>query len=213
MFLRSNSTSYTFFDPMWDNGKLAVIPELVPYEAGDSPSDRLLKEMVTTAKFGTGLAQVRAVEELGHLQDSRASSLLRTLSVCPDVALKGRALIARIQIGDAPSVEELLSFLQISPCDFNEMASGKKYGTDAYSVPHLQIWILNAILCSVEAPHMKRLTDFDYQRFCRAAMEFEISDACGGAFRNRFSPRKGFAREWMLETLNHVPTDKPHQRQ
>jgi hypothetical protein len=134
VFLTQTDGGYALHSP--HSGKLALVPRAVAYEPGASPLDKLLAELMITARYGEGEAQMRAIEEIGKWgvlmrqrlynggysvrsdslgkAESALRALLMQLRSSKDLTLRGLAMVASIQFGAAPTSDEALSLYNTS---------------------------------------------------------------------------------------------------
>lgn len=212
VFLKGKTSPYFFADP--NNGKMEVLPNEIRYRFGDTPQDKLFAELLASAEAEVGSNQIHAIEQLGYLGDLRAALLLKRFSASSDIVLRGKALISRVQIGDTPTVEELIAFLKRSPNEFSRESSLKKHRTSGYSVPSLQTKLLSKIEHSVKRPYMdrpaQRLKNFDYHEFYRQVSQCEIFSLNDEGTQTEF-PRRSMERTLraLKEQANRTPTVRP----
>lgn len=148
VFLDATNGTTRFVDI--NNGKMPCSGAVVPYDQGDKPQDRMLCELLALCRSSTGITQLLGIEYLGQLKDARAQALLETASKSDNPALRGVALTSLINIGVAPPAEQILSYFNQDPKNFDYGASLAKYRTSAYRISTLAMKILSAIQISIK---------------------------------------------------------------
>jgi HEAT repeat protein len=171
VFLAEQASEYQFVDP--HQGKLPALRRVIAREYGETPSDRLLAELIALARSKKGAVKLVAVEQLGKLGDVRARDILRRFSRSGDPVLSGVSLAAMIEMGEAPSVEAVVSSLKRDPAVFGDAKSLAKYRTTGYRLIALQQRIIYALQESIEMDRdnrdmvrsrpLKQLEGFDYK--------------------------------------------------
>lgn len=177
VFLKQIDEHYEFTDI--HNGSMECVPFAVQYEYGELPKDKMLSETLAICNSSTGKKRLGSVERLGELADIRASKTLRDLSQSPDPALRGVALMSRIQIGDTIKQDSLLEYLKL---DTDLMDYGKslaEYQRTAYTIAALTGHIMRALENSIQVKSWHEdmthslpsatLTGFDYIAFFEKA--------------------------------------------
>ena len=181
VFLKGTRSPFKYFD--LHNGKMAATLQSGPECLGLTVQDKLLGQLLVSANTLKGKAQLEAIEELGKLGDFRATSTLRKIADTDDIVVRSLSLTARIQVGDAPCIADLLAILKIPKSDFDKTQSCNKYRTTGYSVGDLQRELLWAIEQSVVPsnmysvpsvnPPISKLEGFDYADFFKQALNID----------------------------------------
>lgn len=199
------------------NGTMPCTAEVVPYDRGDEVKDRILCELLAFCRSSTGVSRLLGTEYLGQLRDVRAREMLDEQSQCADTALRGVALAALIEIGVAPSVDQLLSYLKQDPASFDYGASLSKYHTSAYTITDLSNGIMQALNESIKnersyqdagaSGSSAKLNNFDYLSFFDKALELPLLQQEAMMRRAAASALRKLADERSIPILKRLLDD------
>lgn len=200
------------------NSKLRVLPDVVDYDLGDTPDLKLLAEFVAGCNSENELIKLQAVEEIGYLggtmihqiyrspyldskevlercleMDSaliKARRTIKNMYSSGDIVIKSMAVISSFQVGLSPGIEMPLALLRMNPSAFDENGSLKKYGVRDFSIPSLQLRLLQtmdsttrrfivnlrqqSVVKKAGGGYLRGVPDFDYAEFARRAMRYQV---------------------------------------
>jgi hypothetical protein len=211
VFLHGIARGMATFEDV-DNGKMPCLGEVVPHNLGDSPQDRMLCELLAFCKASTGGAQLLAAEYLGQLGDLRAKTLLVELSKSADLLLRGVALAARIECGDAPTPEELITILNQDPAQFEHPASLPRFHVCPPTY-HIMSALENSIKQESNVQFARPtavLTNFDYVLFYTKAWDTRFVQSEPAARREMGSALRKIASPLTTPLLRKM-LDDPQQ--
>jgi hypothetical protein len=178
VFLKGSSSPYRFAD--LQTGAM-IVPARTPAVAyGSKPVDRLLAELVSAARIGDEAMRRVAVEQLGKLGDIRAAAVLRELSKSKDLARRTSALVARIEVGDAPAEADLLAILRMDPASSKSRVGMSTGVAGPFFAGAEQVQIVQAISRSVKPSGSftgraaKQLNGFDYIDFVTQTLSYKV---------------------------------------
>jgi hypothetical protein len=146
-------------------------------------------------------AQFEAIRHLGWLRDSRAKATLDKLAVSKDPIIRGRALAAKIRIGDPPDTDALIEFLKIDPAESSDRRLPQSLWLRDY-IAILQRDIIEAVWTSVETKELgksivvtKAIGEFDYIGFCSRLVKI-------GPLQNIRDEK--YARQRLIHTITQL---------
>ena len=212
VFLKKSGDHYKL-GRIWS--KARVQPKKVPYNLGQTPNLRLLAEFLAGCESDNEMVKLQAVEELGYLglamiEDLRpaksdkelfkkiasgliaAKHALAKVRSSKDPVISNAAFISSFQADDSPGIKGPLKLLRAEPALFDPNDSAKKYGIRGFSIPALQLRLLETMDAttrravvdlkdgSVIRPPDGRsgiyrgVRDFDYSRFYRLALDCPV---------------------------------------
>ena len=173
LLLKGSSSPYEFVDWADNHGKLKAFSRNLRYGTEATPRDKLLAELLAYLKGAKGKDRIATIEQLGKLGNINAREVLRKQSASDNLAVRGQALISRVQIGDMPGSDELSSFLRLEPSQPVRADVRIEPWQIGGSLPNLQLTLLMEINISLgpggSVP--KLAPNFDYAAFCEQALQ------------------------------------------
>lgn len=200
------------------NSKLRVQPDVVDYNLGDTPNLRLLAEFIAGCNSDNELIKLQAIEEIGYLgstmihqiyrspyldskevlercleMDSALEKARRTIKKmysAEEIVIKSLAVISSFQVGVSPGIEKALALLQMNPSAFDQNDSLKKYGIRDFSIPSLQLRLLQtmdsttrrfivnleekSVVKKASGSYLRGVPGFNYAEFAKQAMRYQV---------------------------------------
>jgi len=183
LFLRGSSSPYEFVDWTDNHGKMKAVSRNIRYGTEATPQDKLLAELLAYLKGAKGKDRIATIEQLGKLRNINAREVLQKQSASDSLAVRGQALISRVQIGDMPDSDELLSFLRLEPSQPVRADVRIEPWQIGGSLPNLQLTLLMEINVSLYAGGSgpKLAPNFDYAAFCEQALQLSTTKENKGA--------------------------------
>ncbi len=152
--------------------QLDTIKSTVNYAESKNALENLKTELIAKAAKGTPNQQAVALHELASFFGQESLSTIRTFHTHADPLIRGTSYIARIQLGDFPPKEELLSFLESAPKESIHGRGWTVYGHSDYTGQRIVVEILSALNKSVGLL-ANDTKDFDYLHFYQSALKIE----------------------------------------
>ena len=148
--------------------KARVEPKKVPYNLGQTPNLKLLAEFLAGCESDNEMVKLQAVEELGYLglamiEDLRpaksdnelfqkiasgltaAKHALAKVRSSKNPVISSASFISSFQVDDSPGIEGPLRLLRTDQALFDPNDSAKKYGIRSFSIPALQLRLLETM--------------------------------------------------------------------